>query len=218
MTQMKMRVYTSFTLLLLATSTVLSAQNVLGGTSEDDCSGAGCEQTQKTTTSTVGGSSGTAPVRSAGKVTSVGTENASLGGKEAVVPQQQTLPPEVAEWGKNNPWFATDPEMQRFAQSYHVALLQTQPGLSLADNLAEVTDAVRNKFKDRFQPPENPRRNAPPAVAGTGPGPNLRAAPRGWDSLPKDAKEAYGRYARMLEGKGKPFTKEEYAASYYEGE
>jgi protein involved in polysaccharide export with SLBB domain len=95
MTQMKMRVYTSFTLLLLATSTVLSAQNVLGGTSEDDCSGAGCEQTQKTTTSTVGGSSGTAPVRSAGKVTSVGTENASLGGKEAVVPQQQTLPPDV---------------------------------------------------------------------------------------------------------------------------
>ena len=33
--------------------------------------------------------------------------------------------------------------------------------------------------------------------------------------MPKESKDAYARYAKMLEGKGAPLTKDEWATNYW---
>lgn len=63
------------------------------------------------------------------------------------------------------------------------------------------------------------RRDDPPAVtpsSNTGSGQRRNAANRfTFDTMPQASKDAYGRYAKLLEGKGAPLTKEEWATDYW---
>lgn len=139
-----------------------------------------------------------------------------------------TAPPvEVQEWGRKNPWFYTDTELQARANAIHIALLQTDPGLSLADNLEEVERTIKTMFPDKFP---KARRAAgrneeePEDVAAAGERPNgpsagsSRRNKRDFNNLPADSKRAFQKYATMIGNKqgAKPLTQEEWASNYYE--
>lgn len=66
------------------------------------------------------------------------------------------------EWLRSNPWFTADPELNQVAQHAHMRLLKEKPNLSLAENLAETTKYVRQRYADRFGS------TAAPAVEGGG--------------------------------------------------
>lgn len=157
----------------------------------------------------------------------------------AAPPEMGAVPREVAEWGAKNPWFGSNPDLRERATRLHVDLLQSEPELSLTENLERVTDSMRVLYPSRIvgaarpprqqeseppanepEPPANPRRAAPASVGGAREGGPRRAAPNSFDAMPQDSKDAYARYARAIDGKdmgkGKPLTKEEWAKTYWE--
>lgn len=143
--------------------------------------------------------------------------------------------PDALAWANENPWYHSDAQMRNAALSLHTQLLQAEPDLSVKENLARVTASVSAMFPGRVgnsgglpprrprppaeqddeEPDDNPRRREPAAVgSGQERRPRDRNA-RSFDAMPKDSKDAYTRYAKQLEGKGKPLTKEEWAADYW---
>lgn len=131
-------------------------------------------------------------------------------------PAGQQPDPVAVAWANRNPWFNSDPALRSAAEGIHVALRQTDPHLSLAENLDRVTETVRRIFPAKFGLDDNPRRSEPGAVSGAAPAAGAtRVKPRSFDAMPAEAKAAFARYAKMLEGKGKPLTKEEYATEYW---
>lgn len=148
--------------------------------------------------------------------------------RQAAPVQQQAAPavhPDVMAWHQRNPWFQRDPAATAEAERIHMALQQAEPGLSVAENLERVTQAVRALYPDRVgaapaarqaaPAPENTRRNDPPEVTGSSPSRSTKPNPRGFDAIPAESRAAYTRYSKQLEGKGKPLTKDEWAADYW---
>lgn len=145
--------------------------------------------------------------------------------------------PEVQAFYTDNPWYTTDQEMRRFADRIHVGLFKSDPNLTLAENLKIVADEARARFPDKFRAPPrpngaaepeptaepepepvaNPRRGEPAAVtpsADAG-GRRQRGQQRTFAAMPQEAKSAFARYKKMLDGKGKPLTEAEYAENYW---
>lgn len=56
----------------------------------------------------------------------------------------------VENWTQKNEWFNRDAELNAVAQAYHVRLGKEKPGMSLDENLAEVTKYVRQRYPERF--------------------------------------------------------------------
>lgn len=80
-------------------------------------------------------------------------------------PPQGPAPADVSKvnaWKVENPWFTADPALNQYAQTVHVHLNQTKPGLSVEENLAEVAKIVRQNFPEKF----NRAQGGPPAVEG----------------------------------------------------
>lgn len=135
------------------------------------------------------------------------------------------LPPEVSAFYGRNPWYMANRELQIEADIIHTGLRSARPDLSLSQNLAEVerrmAPLVSGGRRVVAEPeprtePDNTRRTEAAAVTPSGTG--AARAPRGrftFDGMPKDAKDAYARYAKMLEGKGEPLTKDEYSRDYW---
>lgn len=136
-------------------------------------------------------------------------------------------PLEVASWKRDNQWYNQDAEMQSFADGVHISLLRSSPGMTMGENLASVRRQVERAYPDRFdragpsaREPDGDggsRRGDAPAVVPSGEpsGSGSRTPRRNFDSMPKESKDAYGRYAKQLEGKGKPLTKDEWSESYW---
>jgi hypothetical protein len=123
--------------------------------------------------------------------------------------------PEVVAWVQANPWFNADPEAQRDAVALFGQIEQARPDLSLAERLALTRQKVARLHPQHFQ---NPRRDAPAAVGSSTPSAPRAVNPRSFDAMPAEVKQQFARYAKMLEGKGKPLTKDEWAAAYWEQE
>lgn len=136
------------------------------------------------------------------------------------------LPPEVSAFYGRNPWYMANRELQIEADIIHTGLRSARPDLSLSQNLAEVERRMAplvsgggRRVVAEPEPPaetDNTRRTEAAAVTPSGTG--AARAPRGrftFDGMPKDAKDAYARYAKMLVGKGEPLTKEEYSRDYW---
>lgn len=121
---------------------------------------------------------------------------------EAQEPQPD---PVAAAWTKENDWFNTDPVMQQFAIAHHGQLLKEKPGLSLSENLEEVTEEVRRRFPEKFG---NPRREKPNRVEGGGT-PSGRSGKKGYADLPPEAKAACDRFVKQG-----LMTKEEYVKDF----
>lgn len=133
----------------------------------------------------------------------------------AVAPPAAPPPtdPVIVDWIKENPWFNTDAVCAREADAQHKVLLQTNPEMTLEENLAEVARRVRSIHPQRF--PAQRR----PAGLVNGSSPDTAPAPQGqrgrsFADLPRDAQQQYHRYKKMLEGKGKPLTEQEWCDSY----
>ena len=156
------------------------------------------------------------------------TELARTAPKPAVAapaPAAAQMHPDVVAWDQRNPWFRQNPDIAAVAQQIHISLLQTDPGLPMADNLERVTAAVRQVFPGRIPAPasqqqqgnDNPRRQEAAAVGGSTPPPGpQRASPRNFETMPKESKDAFHRYSKQMEGRGKPLSKEEWAGTYWE--
>jgi len=83
-------------------------------------------------------------------------------------PDQSGLPPQIASavqaWKQQNEWFDRDPQLNAAAQALHIGLNRDKPGMSLADNLAEVSRQVRQMFPEKF----GVQRSDPAIVEGSG--------------------------------------------------
>lgn len=105
----------------------------------------------------------------------------------------QDVHPDALAWREENPWFTRDEEMATFAAAQHELLLQTKPGLTMKENLAEVTRAVKKAYPEKFT---NPRRNTTQAVEGN-PGTRRGGNGKSYDALPPDAKAACDRLVKQ---------------------
>src|SRR4051812_20280734 len=139
-------------------------------------------------------------------------------------PQASTpeVAPEVQDWVRGNEWFERDPTLRAYATALHGELLKEKPGLSLKDNLEEVTDNVKKTFASKFgitpkpATPTNPNREKAAAVSTSStPGSSGNAKKgKGYSDLPPDAKAACDKFVREIP----KFTKEEYVKTFFAGE
>ena len=136
-------------------------------------------------------------------------------------PQGQQPPPEVQEWSKKNEWFFRDRPLAMEAEALHVALLQEQPGLSLADNLERVTETIKQRYPQKFggQQQASTRERGFSAVEGGSSSSRVGASSRerGWKELPSEARAACEQMLRNGRLKGDPKkVQESYARTYWE--
>jgi hypothetical protein len=141
-------------------------------------------------------------------------------------------PMEVQEWGRQNPWFYTDVELQGEANALHMTLLNTRQDLPLAANLELVAKTIKSMHPEKF-----PVRAASPppkqangvdhddddaAPAGERPsgsvGRQTSRNKRDYAALPRDVKTQFARYKEMIGRKegARPLTEAEWAQNYWE--
>jgi hypothetical protein len=138
-------------------------------------------------------------------------------------------PPAAAAFFSRNPWYQQDSELQMEADIIHTGLSTKRPELSLEQNLAEVERRMKAQFPDRVGAPRRPparQENDDPdddppgrqtvTASSAAAVPRRATGRRTFDAMPKEAKDAYAKYAKLLEGKGAPFTKEEYSTNYWD--
>jgi hypothetical protein len=132
--------------------------------------------------------------------------------------------PEVVEWVDNNPWVKATGRAWRMAVEELTEVQRESPMLPLADALAEVKKRimplfVRDTRRDNGDGADDPparRNNPPPVNRSSSVSGRSRAAPRSFEAMPENVKAQYVKEQRVLEGKGQPLTKEEYASYYWE--
>ena len=94
------------------------------------------------------------------------------------------------------------------------------PDLSVAENLERVTAGMAQMYPGRVQAPrasgdgDGARRPSPVSRSSVTEGRAPRDA-KTFESLPKESRDAFKRYEKMIAGKGKPLTKEEWTREYY---
>src|SRR6266851_3252569 len=122
---------------------------------------------------------------------------------------KQQIDPAVPAWvnATEQAWYRDDANMQAEAQALHSALLSTEPGLTIGQNLAKVRQKMAALYPEKLT---NARRDSPAAVLEPHGGGPKRTNGRTFDDLPADAKAAYERFARTIKG----YKKEEYLANY----
>ena len=129
-------------------------------------------------------------------------------------------------WVADNQWFQSDPELNAVANSAHERLLREKPGLTLAQNLAEVRAYVEKRYPDKFGKSDDdddarPARRGSPVEGGT----RLSGgSDKGkWSKVPADDRkmaESHGHIELYL-GKGETLEKhgslarERWATAYF---
>lgn len=69
--------------------------------------------------------------------------------------------PDVEKWVSENPWFTKSKVLNRAAEGIHEQLMEDEPGLTIAENLAKTRAEVIRRFPEKFT-------KAKPAVNGNG--------------------------------------------------
>lgn len=152
------------------------------------------------------------------------------------------LPKQVQEivdgWKADNPWYSDDDpsdEMTAYATAVHMKLQKEKKGLSLKENLEEVTARVRKRFPEHFGGGEDAgdddEVDEKPALRGSRVEGGSRmngggGARSGWSKVPAEARTAAenaGHLAWFLKDgetmeKNASQARERWAAKYFEGE
>lgn len=115
---------------------------------------------------------------------------------------------EVSVWTQQNPWFNADPLLNNYAQAVHMSLRQSKPGLSLRENLAEVSREIRSRFPEKFGAAE---RRTPSVEGGAGGMPSGAKRARGVSDLPAEARSVGNEFVKA--GAFKSLA--EYAKDYW---
>jgi len=131
-------------------------------------------------------------------------------GQPPEVPQEQPVDDAVAEWGRENPWFYTDPQMRALAVA--TAGTAAQNGADVRGQITAAEDEVKRRFPDRFGK-EAPKPSAVETGATTL---KSKAKPKGVAQLPREAREAFDMFVRQ--GIYKKDDLPKYANSYWEQE
>lgn len=141
------------------------------------------------------------------------------------------LPAPVKEtidaWVADNRWYDSDPEMMQWAQGYHLKLTKEKPGMTLAENLAEVSKRARKMFPEAFGVSDDDTSDDPPPRGGSRVegGSRVAGAVRGsaWSKLPAEARAQADKFIKddgLFLEKGETVEKdlnkarERYAAMY----
>jgi len=130
---------------------------------------------------------------------------------EAREERQAQTDPVVDAWvnAHERSWFRTDATLNSVAMAIHMDLQRTKPGLTLAENLAEVEREVKARFPEKFG---NPRRSAAAAVATPGATTSVRkSGKKTVADLPPEAKAALAKFKRSIPD----YKDEEYLKMYF---
>ncbi len=123
---------------------------------------------------------------------------------------QQDVPREVQEFVQRNTWFSADQALNMAAQSIHMDLNRSQPGLTLAQNLSETERRVKMMFPEKFgiRPQAAAQYGAVDPGGGRLP---AQSGKKGVNELPADAKIQAERFVKQ----GLYKNVAEYAADYW---
>jgi hypothetical protein len=98
------------------------------------------------------------------------------GAKQANEPEEdeeQRRAEEVADWGRANKWYATNPIMQAYADSIAARVAKTKGGFLDRSDLDKITEKVKAKFPEEFEEdapkPKAPKRSPVEGVSGARP-------------------------------------------------
>lgn len=135
----------------------------------------------------------------------------------------------IEGWRSENPWYVDEPgdEMTAYANARHVRLQKEKKGLSLKENLEQVTKDVRKRFPEHFddagdEGDDEPRRRGSPVESGSRM--NGGGQGSGFSRLPADAKKQADRFIKedgLFLEKGETLEKnlaqarERYAKQYF---
>ncbi len=123
----------------------------------------------------------------------------------------------------------TDQDMRDYTDRYDTYLRATSPGIGPIEHLKQLTEAVGERFPGRMPGQQRPNNgggdgggsqrragdtDGGSGLSGAGGGGGNRNR-RTFDTMPKESKDQYARYAKLLTGKGEPLTKDEWATSYW---
>lgn len=153
--------------------------------------------------------------------------------KKAKETEQQKLPAQVQAaidaWMADNSWFKpnSDDEMSLVATRKHLSLQKDKPGLSLAENLAEVSKYIRKRYPEAFSVDDDDTEDDAPRRGSRVEGGNRNGGAGGgslWSKVPADAKQVAGNYLEYFLKPGETMEKnavqarERWAAKYFEGD
>lgn len=91
--------------------------------------------------------------------------------------------PDVDRWVQENPWFTKDKVLNRSASAIHEQLMEDEPGLTVAENLARTRAEVMRRFPEKFG-----KKPAARGVADVEGGQRMGAAKaaKGWADIAPD--------------------------------
>lgn len=158
----------------------------------------------------------------------------SNGSGNGAAPAASATNPVVDAWVRRNRWFNGSKAANSWAIGMLADLEAEDPETPLEENLAEVSRRARSVFPDLFPasrraaapaddgnddpPAGNARRAEPPRVTPSSAAPPRRPGPRSFEAMPANVRAQFDRQKKMMEGKGDPLTKEEFARYYWESE
>jgi hypothetical protein len=113
-------------------------------------------------------------------------------------------------WIAQNRWYSDDPDLALEAEAEAFKLRKRGEKAEGVAFLEKVKEAVKKRFPEKFG---NPRRTAPGQVEGAAPGGDGGSrGKKGWESLPREAKEAGERFIKQ----GIVKDKATYAQQYWD--
>ena len=135
---------------------------------------------------------------------------------EAQVPVQSGQEdPVFVDWKDKNAWYATDAEMQNWADTTGANFVQAEMkgGKSFKDALDEVSLLAKAKFPSKF---ENPNRDNPPSVETEATTTTKRGNGKSWDNIPKTDQKAYFRNKENMKLRyNLEYKKEDFVRDYF---
>ena len=100
-------------------------------------------------------------------------------------PSTPQINPVAKQWAEQNQWFLTDPTLRAVAESKHIELGQTTPGLSLEENLNQTKAYVMEKFPEKFGiTPKKTQGFSPVEGTARSASASLKPKTKGWNEIP----------------------------------
>ena len=133
--------------------------------------------------------------------------------KERQAPEQPQVQLTQAHqaWAEQNQWFFNDPVLNAAAQTEQLRVSQMHPGLSIAEQLDEITRGVKQRFPEKFNIRTRQQKPGVSAVSAASRTSGPRSGAKGWNDIPQQDRAA----AKSFLEDGLFKSKEEYAKEYW---
>lgn len=119
----------------------------------------------------------------------------------------------VTAFAARNPWYGADMEATDYAAVISDRLAKA--GKSPAEQCDEVESLVRKRFPELFEEAERPRPKAPVVSAPSTRSSTAQKRAKGAADLPATAKQAGEEFVRMATERGRTYTIDDYARTYW---